>query len=526
MCRQTKGLSQKQVADDTGISLRAYQYYETGEKDPSSKVLLALADYFGVGVEYLAGKTDENGPVGQAPRVFISYSWTSPEYVERVRRIATFLRERGVDVIYDQWDLKPGHDVNRFMEESITNSDFVLTLCDGDSYSKKANKREGGVGKETFMISEKVFSDAKQEKFIPVIMDKADNGFASVPEYMAGRFYIDLSFDENAGLDMLLRHIFGKPALQKPPIGTPPEFIMQDEAPFIIPSNAAALRALNEGKPTAAMLVETFLEESAESLEQYRVPDHDSSSMDEYSLRIVDSIDEMRGIRDSVLDVVVKFVRLQAADNENISIIHRFIERVYVYTDRPEGTTSYTRWSYDNFRFFVYEIFLYTLAACIKYEKFDALPEFLTGYVHQDRYLEYYHDAWDSFNWHLASLEYWTKTQDTRWLSPEGHLLKERSNRKDIQWIDLLQADTVLLISARGNFWAWTGPYLERHEILPLFARSTSLQYAMKYLPSLGFSSITDFKTFLKEKGVIHTSGALPIDYRRACNMEGIGQRP
>ena len=45
------------------------------------------------------------------PKVFISYSHDSAEHKQWVLEFATTLRNRGVDAILDQWDLKPGDDL-------------------------------------------------------------------------------------------------------------------------------------------------------------------------------------------------------------------------------------------------------------------------------------------------------------------------------------------------------------------------------------------------------------------------------
>lgn len=58
-CRQLKKLSQKRVAADTGISPRAYQYYEAGSSEPTISVVIALADYFDVSLDYLVGRSDD-----------------------------------------------------------------------------------------------------------------------------------------------------------------------------------------------------------------------------------------------------------------------------------------------------------------------------------------------------------------------------------------------------------------------------------------------------------------------------------
>jgi len=57
--KTSKKLLQKDIAKSIGISLRAYQYYETGQMEPTMSVLVSLADFFNVSLDYLTGRTDE-----------------------------------------------------------------------------------------------------------------------------------------------------------------------------------------------------------------------------------------------------------------------------------------------------------------------------------------------------------------------------------------------------------------------------------------------------------------------------------
>lgn len=52
---------QKQLAELLGTTVRAIAYYETGEREPNIAGLIALADFFGVSVDYLIGRTDQPG---------------------------------------------------------------------------------------------------------------------------------------------------------------------------------------------------------------------------------------------------------------------------------------------------------------------------------------------------------------------------------------------------------------------------------------------------------------------------------
>ncbi len=56
--KNKNNLMQKTIAADNGLSLRAYQYYERGEREPSMSTLIALAAYFDVSIDYLVGRTD------------------------------------------------------------------------------------------------------------------------------------------------------------------------------------------------------------------------------------------------------------------------------------------------------------------------------------------------------------------------------------------------------------------------------------------------------------------------------------
>ncbi len=88
------------------------------------------------------------------PKVFISYSWTSPEYEARVVSLVESLIKNGVDVVFDKYDLAEGADLNSYMERMVNDETIskVLILCDS-RYKEKANKRDGGDGTEALIIS-------------------------------------------------------------------------------------------------------------------------------------------------------------------------------------------------------------------------------------------------------------------------------------------------------------------------------------------------------------------------------------
>lgn len=59
MCRKSSSVTQKQVASAIGTSEQNYQRYERGSQQPTLPVLVALADYFDVSLDYLVGRSDD-----------------------------------------------------------------------------------------------------------------------------------------------------------------------------------------------------------------------------------------------------------------------------------------------------------------------------------------------------------------------------------------------------------------------------------------------------------------------------------
>ena len=55
--RQSRGCTQKQVAEGIGIAEQAYQRYEYGKIIPSALVLIAIADFYQVSLDDLVGRS-------------------------------------------------------------------------------------------------------------------------------------------------------------------------------------------------------------------------------------------------------------------------------------------------------------------------------------------------------------------------------------------------------------------------------------------------------------------------------------
>lgn len=122
-------------------------------------------------------------------KVFISYSWEDDEHKQWVRSLADNLIKQGIDANLDQYDLSLGDRLPQFMEQSVTNADYVLIICT-PTYKEKSDTRKGGVGYEGHIISGELFAKGNERKFIPVI--RKGNVSDALPICLAGKLAIDL----------------------------------------------------------------------------------------------------------------------------------------------------------------------------------------------------------------------------------------------------------------------------------------------------------------------------------------------
>lgn len=155
------------------------------------------------------------------PKVFVSYSWDSPEHLEWVRRLVIDLRSNGVDAISDRTHLRFGQDLPHFMEQAAT-CDRVIVVCT-ENYMNRANQRLGGVGYEHLVTAAQLAGDPMSIRFIPVIKDPRDA--VHTPVNLRGRMFVDLSegLGYNANFQALIRDLHNAvPAI--PPIGRRPQF--------------------------------------------------------------------------------------------------------------------------------------------------------------------------------------------------------------------------------------------------------------------------------------------------------------
>ena len=57
--RKAKGISQLKLALGLNTNQNTISRYETGEREPVASILIKMADFYGVSIDYLVGRTDQ-----------------------------------------------------------------------------------------------------------------------------------------------------------------------------------------------------------------------------------------------------------------------------------------------------------------------------------------------------------------------------------------------------------------------------------------------------------------------------------
>lgn len=155
------------------------------------------------------------------PTLFISYSHDSDEHKEWVFKLAHDLRViGGINVLLDQWSVRLGGSLKRFMEEDLTDSMLVLCIC-SDGYEKRSEDPSSGVAEEMKVLDEKL--NSKDSEFIiPLIKN---NHPKRVPKTLSSGKLRYINSDESTYeelFDDLVERIWSEDLKKMPPIGTNP----------------------------------------------------------------------------------------------------------------------------------------------------------------------------------------------------------------------------------------------------------------------------------------------------------------
>ena len=385
------------------------------------------------------------------PKVFISYAWGSEDYRLKVRSFATDLMGNGIDVLLDQWSLKEGNDTYAFMEQSVTDATItnVLILLD-PVYEKKANERHGGVGTETQIISPEIYNKVKQEKFLPVIFERGENGEIPKPQYLKTMLHFDLSREEkyDSEYQRLVKRLYGIEIVEKPELGKKPSWL---EEKSILPTKIlTGYECLKQQKSDNIKKDEyrNFLFAVKEKIVNFSKDELGGSvSADEY----IELYADTKLYRDDFLHLL----KYSFYVPEAYKIIASVMEEICVEIKDKGGYEG------EVMRTLLHEIFIYVVAFYLKNKNSDAVSYILSKTYFVGRYGYNEDQSFDVFYDHNENLDGAVSQKDGKnyysgtanyWIN---NINVEICNKNEFVFADIFCHNASMFVENYTKEWFW-----------------------------------------------------------------------
>ena len=445
--------------------------------------------------------------IDRIPQVFISYSWTSEDYQNKIVDLASRMRHDGIDVKLDVWDLKDGQDKYVYMEQCVTNPEIDNVLIFSDRlYAEKADQRKGGVGDETTIISPEIYGNAEQNKFIPIVMERDEDGHPYLPSYLKSRLYRDFSGDNiDAEYEGLLRSIFDVPSHRKPEIGERPSWLTDEEDSSLYPVKKV-VRTLGavDLKAEGAVTIRDFTDLYIEAIKPFfqRSPTEES---------YLESFVSLKEYRNAFLDSLREFSKVNHFGEKMADEFEYLYNTLFNIKTFIPHAMQCGELEFDIYRVHIWELFICTVAFMLHFEMFDALNELLvhTYFLRQSGLAEAPQPSnYEGFRFHSKMIEEYIKPNQDKKLQNKytltGHYIcTEREylpiyTGKAIANADLFlyQVYNGLNIDNISQFsWIWFPTcYAYADEYDSLWKKLISKRFCEKIMPLFGVSTIEDLK--------------------------------
>lgn len=438
------------------------------------------------------------------PKMFISYSWTSPEHERKVLNLAEELFQNGIEIVFDKWDLKPGHDANAFMESMVVDPTVtkVLMICD-EAYATKSNQRAGGAGTEAQIITAELYNKTKQDKFAAAIFEKDENGAPYIPAYLGSRihFFMSDASEYSSAFEEILRWAWDKPKHVRPTKGRKPAFleeVMEGQKISSTIQHRRALEALKSGSSTATAALKEYFNVIIDGMEGFRLS-YASNSETAFDEDVVSSIADLIPYRNQLIEVFTT-VSAYAPTEINLRTIHRFFENLLSFRETPRNVSRSSEIDCDNYKYFIHDLFLHLIAIFIKQEQFESANYFLINeyYCDDDRNEKMF--SFINFRPYLKSFDMRNNRLSSNRISIHADMLVENNSGTGVDLKYLLAADFVLYIRGTTveSYQMWypvTLLYSQRYNgAFEMFARAKSKKYFDKIKVILGVKNENELK--------------------------------
>ena len=173
-------------------------------------------------------------------------------------------------------------------------------------------------------------------------------------------------------------------------------------------------------------LVRDFLKKFYSNLADFTISFSGRDNI-EIGKAICENINLYTPLRNDFIDF---FDKLTKEDQEfDVDIVIHFLEKLPLLTSPQDDRGSWSTYEFDNFRFFIHELFLHLIAVSIKNEKYKFIEELLySSYFFKEKYgSDKAKNTYEKFHQYLESINpYYNQTYSRNFHSPMADLMIKR----------------------------------------------------------------------------------------------------
>jgi hypothetical protein len=355
-----------------------------------------------------------------------------------------------------------------------------------------------------------------------------------LPTFFKSRIWIDFSSLEavNENWEKLVRALYGKPAYQKPKLGKPPAYITVDSA---APSNPAGgkfstfKQALLQNAKGLNIYRREFLSACVGYADTLRIREKPGATS--FGAKILEDSGNLKNIRNQLIDWVLLESDVATTNDFRDSLLE-LLEELLELKSRPPELSAWNDAWFDAHSVFVYETFLYIIAALLKNRSHDVLCEIFTSHYlrpQTERYNEHKFQNFGGFYGHSEILEPVLAPEGKKLFSPAAELIKRQADREDIPFSAVMEAELLVLLMALvtpGVRWYPQTLFYSSRSEFPFFIRATQHKHFLNLAAITGITSADALREAVKvgqerlEVSRWHNFSMGPYSFWDNMNME------
>src|SRR5699024_10434882 len=205
-----------------------------------------------------------------------------------------------------------------------------------------------------------------------------------------------------------------------------------------------------------------------------------------YGEKVVEDCGKLKAIRNHLCDWVL--LEGEVTDSEILSeVLIEVLETLRELKSRPPEINSWNDIWFESHAVFVYETFLYIVAALLKAGAYKVLHDVYSSHYllpSTDRYGQSNFERFDCFYGYSESLQAVLAPEGRKLHAPAAELIKLQADREDLPFSDILQAELLTLLMSfitDGTRWyPQTLHYASYGSSFPFFMRAAQHKHFSK----------------------------------------------